>query len=225
MIVQDAHQSGRFDASDDERAAMLTALAQVATVGVLTEAVGVLPIEGWLSAGAETKVFFDTSAWVLEEHGKTSLPTPPWHRGSSLRTTVDLTWALLSDVDTGLTLLRVGGHLPAHLFKKPQAVANQAALTALGPALKALRTEHRPDVTTASFDFNRPLSSGKQRGIIREAVRGNHLKLVVPPKATRGLRKIDGFLTSGDLPEPSMLPKAKGFDHTGVSLLVAGCPR
>jgi len=225
VIVQDFHQSGFHGVTQDQWAAMNTAAGKVATVGVVTESVGFHAIEGWASTGRETKVIFDTSAWVLEEHGTKSLPTPEWRRGNSTRTSVDLTWALLSDLDTGLLLLRVGGHLPAHLFRKAQKAANQAALDQLGPTLEALMTEHRPDVATVSCDFNRSLGRADQRRIIHKAVHGTGLRLVVPPKATHAIRKIDGFLTTGELPEPHMLPKARGFDHRGVSLLAAGCPR
>ena len=224
MIVRDAHQSGRFDASAAQATVMLGGLAKAANVGVVTEAKRIEAPSAWGRAGDETKVLWDAAKWKAEAHGTEVIPTPTWKRGTGVRTSVEITWALLRH-SSGLLLLRGGGHLPAHLYRPSQKRANQAALDALADVLEPLLTAHKPNVATFSFDFNRDLRSSKQRQIIREAVTGTGLALVVPPKGTHGFRKIDGFLTTGGLPRAEMLPKRKGFDHRGIGLRLCGCSR
>jgi hypothetical protein len=63
-----------------------------------------------------------------------------------------------------------------------------------------------------------------QRRIVREAFAGTGLHLVVPPKGTHGLRKIDALLTTAPLATAEMLPRAKGFDHRGFVVKSCGCP-
>ena len=224
MIVRDAHESGRFDAPDAQERKMLGNLARRAIVGVVTEAVGLKPLDGWLTYGKETKVLWEDATWELIDSGTESLPTPNWKRGTSKRTTVDITWAVLRHRKKGLTLLRLGGHLPAHLIKPSQKAANQAALDTLGPLVEQLIAEHAPDITTASFDLNRNLRRKSQRLIVREAFMGTGLRLVVPPKGTHRLAKIDGLFTTGDLPDPEMLPRVKRYDHRGVAMRSCACP-
>lgn len=223
MILRDAHQSGRFDATQPERFVMLARLADAADVGLDTEAVGLDMIPGWASRGRETKVLWDDSTWQHQAHDTEEVPTPEWQRGTSRRKSVEIAWALLRHRKTGVMLLRLGGHLPAHLFNRAQLAANQAALDALGPLVLRLQAEHSPDVTTASFDFNRDMRRSAARRIVREAVKDTGLHLVVPPEGTRGRRKIDAFLTDGPLATADMLPRSKGFDHRGATLASCAC--
>ena len=224
MIVRDAHQSGRFDAPDAQERVMLGNLAHRANVGVVTEAVGLKSLDGWGSYGHETKVLWDDADWTLVASGTESLTTPTWKRGTSRRETVDITWAVLRH-RKGPVLLRLGGHLPAHLIRPSQKAANQAALDALGPLVERLAAEHSPDITTASFDLNRDMRRKSQRLIVREAFKGTGLQLVVPPKGTHNLRKIDALLTTGDLPRAEMLPRVKRYDHRGFAVRAAACPQ
>jgi len=230
VIVRDAHQSGRFDAPDAQERKMLGNLARAAIVGVVTEAVHpsgahLKPLDGWKTSGKETKVVWDDSAWDLAASDVESLTTPDWKRGRRAMQSVDITWVLLRHRKTGLTLLRLGGHLPAHLYRASQRAANQAALDALGPLIERLIAEHAPDITTASFDLNRNLRRKSQRLIVREAFKGTGLHLVVPPKGTHRLAKIDALLTSGDLPDPEMLPRVKRYDHRGFAVRACACPK
>jgi hypothetical protein len=227
VILRDAHQSGRFDATDAEEGRMLGDLDKAANIGLITEAKAItdddLP-EGWDCEGDETKVVWDAAKWDLVTFAIRSIPTPTWKRGASKRDTVDITVCQMMHAKTDLTLLRLGGHLPAHLFHKAQLAANKAALDALGPLVQSLQAAHSPDVTTASFDLNRDMRRRSQRRIVREAFAGTGLHLVVPPKGTRGLRKIDALLTTAPLATAEMLPKAAGFDHRGFSVRSCGCP-
>lgn len=223
MILRDAHQSGRFDVTTVEAKLMVRSLAEEATVGVVTEAKDLHFAGSWRSVGDETKIAWDDTVWELLDHGVEAVPTPDWKRGTSRRKSVEIAWALLRHRKTGLTLLRLGGHLPAHLFNRAQLAANQAALDALGPLVLRLQAEHSPDITTASFDFNRDMRRRAARRIVREAVKDTGLHLVVPPEGTRGRRKIDAFLTDGPLAAVDMLPRSKGFDHRGAALASCAC--
>lgn len=224
MIVRDAHQSGFHGVTQDQWTTMLTSLAGRANVGVATESVGFEPIDGWDYRGHETKVVWDASRWEHGANGVESIPTPAWKRGTGTRTSVEVEWALLRNIRTGLLLLRGGGHLPAHLFRSAQLAANKAALDGLAGVLQGVQGKHPADVCTLSFDFNRALERASQRRIIQQAVAGTSLDLVVPPSSTLRLRTIDGFLTTGDLPVAGMLDRCKGFDHRGTTLASCGCP-
>lgn len=220
MIVRDSHQSGFHGATQTQWEDAVLALS---SVGVVTESVGFKAPEGVGSVGRETRILFREDRWTVEHHGVEHITTPRWTRGRDQRETVDITWALLRH-RSGLSLLRFGGHLPAHLFNAAQLAANKTALDGLAGVVEPLQAHYSPDVTTGSLDFNRNLKAASQRRIIREACGETGLRLVVPPKATRRLRTIDGFLTTGDLASAGMLDRRKGFDHRGASLVSCGCP-
>jgi hypothetical protein len=224
MILRDAHQSGHAIALAVDDLAALQGIANAATVGVLTEAVGVKMLDGWASVGHETRVVYDEARWQLMAQGVESAPTPAWKRGRSPRTSVEFAWALLRHKRTGVTLLRVGGHLPAHLYKPSQRRATEAALTALGPLILRLDAQYDPAVITASFDFNRDLTRASQRKLIEDSVAGTGLRLVAPPKSTLGRRTIDGYLTNGPLAAVRMLPRVHRYDHRGSVLACCACP-
>lgn len=224
MIVRDSHQSGRFDAKPAERVTMLEGIADAATVGVVTEAVGLDMLDGWKSSGHETKVIWDDAIWELVNHGTESIATTEWKRGTSRRKSVEITWALLRHRKTGLLLLRLGGHLPAHLFRAAQLAANKAALDALAGIILALVARFSPDLITLSMDANRNMRRKPQRRIVREALQGTGLHLVVPPEGTRGRAKIDVAATSSALFLAAMFAEVVGFDHTGFEVDSCGCP-
>jgi hypothetical protein len=57
VIIRHAHQSGRFDATPDQQAAMLARFTAACSVGVVTEAGGIERApEGWDMVGDETKI-------------------------------------------------------------------------------------------------------------------------------------------------------------------------
>lgn len=216
--MRDIHQSGRFDATNARRLNLFTEIDDAGSVGLVTEGIGLNLPPSWVSFGTETKVVWRDRSWERMEHGVESIPTPTWKRGTSSRTSVEVTWALLRHKKRDLRLLRGGGHLPAHLSASSQGAANRAALNGLKAAIWPIvqRLEH--DQVTLSFDFNRNLRSPLQRRIVQGSVPGTGLHLVVPPKGTHGLRKIDAFLTTGESPECTMLDPSAGFDHRGACL-------
>jgi hypothetical protein len=216
--MRDVHQSGRFDATTSRRLAVGSVIEDAASVGLLTEGVGFALVPGWLSSGNETKVVWRDITWEMEDHGLESISTPPWRRGTALRTSVEIEWALLRHKKRGITLFRGGGHLPAHLFLPKQLAANRAALNGLKAAIWPKVVRVKPDHVTLSFDFNRDLRFARQRRIVQQSVPDTDLRLVVPPEGTRLMRKIDGFLTTGDSAECAMLDRSAGFDHRGVRL-------
>jgi hypothetical protein len=216
--MRDVHQSGRFDATHDRRLAVGSVIEDAASVGLLTEGVGFALLSGWLSSGNETRVLWRDSSWEMTEHGLEPIATPPWKRGTALRKSVEIPWALLRHRKRGVTLLRGGGHLPAHLFLPKQLAANRAALDGLRAAIVPVIERLQPDQVTLSFDFNRDLRFARQRRIVQRSVRDTGLRLVVPPEGTRLMRKIDAFLTTGESPECTMLDRSAGFDHRGTCL-------
>lgn len=225
MIIRDAHQSGHAIASVDQDQVALGGIAAAATVGVLTEGVGVRMLDGWACRGHETKVLWNAAKWTRVADGVESIATPAWKRGRSPRESVEITWALLQHVKWGVTLLRAGGHLPAHLFMRSQRAANEAALKGLAGVLEPIMGDHNPNVSTASFDLNRPVNDASQRRAVQSAVEGTGLRLIVPPQPTLGRRTIDAFLTTGPLAQAAMLPRVRGYDHRGAVLASCGCPK
>jgi len=214
----DGHQSGRFDATDVEDRAMVDQLTSKCSVAVVTEGIGLarhFPA-GWGVVGRETIIAFDSDVWELLEHDIESVRTPAWKRGVSNRESVEFTWALLRHRVTGATLLRVGGHLPAHLYRRAQRAANLAALRGLGPILRRLIRDHTPDEVDLSCDFNRELRLRRNRDLIERSVRGvgMPLHLIVPPRSTLRLRKIEGFVATRGV--CTMLDRRRGYDHRGI---------
>lgn len=218
VTFSDGHQSGRFDANDTQDRAMVDQLTAKCSVAVVTEARGLarhFPA-GWGVVGDETLIAFDSDVWDLLDHGIESAPTPAWRRGGSRRESVEFTWGLLRHRVTGETLLRVGGHLPAHLYLAAQRAANRAALLALGPILRRLIHEHRPDDFDLSCDFNRELRLKRNRDLIERSVRniGIDVHLIVPPRPTLRLRKVEGFVARRGT--CTMLDRKRGYDHRGI---------
>ena len=223
MILRDAHQSGHAIAKNSDDQAALQGIANAATVGVITEAVGMRMLPGWGSVGNETRVVYEEAKWERVAGGVESVSTPAWKRGRSARKTVEYTWAVLRHKRAGVTLLRIGAHLPAHLYRPSQARANKTALKALGPFVNRLAAEHDPDFITVSADFNRNLTRPATKKLITEAVHGTGLRLHVPPKPTLRSRTIDGYLTTGPLAGVRMLPRVTRYDHRGSVLACCAC--
>jgi hypothetical protein len=220
VIVDDGHQGGRFDATDKQKTAMGKQIADTLKVCLLTEAVGFDPPPGWGQIRGETKVLFDRKVWRRTESGKLVIPTPEWVRGTDRRDTVEFTWGLLTDAKTRKrTLLRGGGHWPAHLTDRAQKAANDAVLAQMGPLLADLIKQTKPDETSFSWDVNRDLRLERNRALVTKALKGTGLHLVVPPQATFGAqRKIDCFAISSALWTRHMLARKTGFDHRGAWL-------
>lgn len=215
-VLNTGHQSGRFDARPLQRRGMMHQLTETSRAWVLTEAVGENMPDGYRSVGHETRVGYGVGRWHLADDGVESLRTGPWKRGTSRRRSVDITWGLLEDKSTTATLLRFGGHLPAHLDDPDQEAANETALLAMGPLIRELIAEFAPDKSIGSLDFNRELTLARNRKLIERAMRGTGLDLIVPPKPTHHGRTIDGFLANaGDV---TMLRPKPGYDHRGAVL-------
>jgi hypothetical protein len=216
--MRDIHQSGRFDTTIPRRLNLFAQIDDAGSVGLVTEGIGLRLPDDWRSSGLETKVVWRDRSWERMEHGIESIPTPDWMRGTSVRNSVEVTWALLRHKKRDVRLLRGGGHLPAHLSKPDQLAANRAALDGLKATIWPIVQDLDPDQVTLSFDFNRDLRRPSQRRIVQGSVGGTGLQLVVPPKGTRLKRKIDAFLTTGESPECTMLDRSAGFDHRGACL-------
>jgi hypothetical protein len=220
VILHDAHQSGRFDASLAERRAMLAQISTRAWLGGVTEGVGLDMLPGWRAIGHESKVVWNNHDFILEDHQQVAIPTPPWRRGSMQMNSVTLQAALLR-IHRSAKVLRVVGHLPAHLYDPRQLRANRAALAGMTHALRPLIREWQPTLTNVSLDLNRDLRRLPQREIVQQAFLHLSLHLVVPPKGTHHRRKIDAFLTSSAMHEATMLDRISGFDHRGIRLRVS----
>lgn len=211
------HQSGKFNAKIPQKALMLDHAFAQSQSGVVTEGVGLdIPsrFKNWHMVGHETKVFWSDLRFKEIDHEQLVVRTPDWKRGTLDKDSVEFMYACLEDKQHGLRLLRVGGHLPAHLYKPSQRRANIAALHGLEPALRPLIGDLKPDKIIISCDFNRELRLKKNRELIEHAVHGLGLRLIVPPKATHGrLHVIDGALA--DYGHASMLDWVNGYDHRG----------
>lgn len=225
MIIRHAHQSGHVTASAAQQAATGEEIARHSDVAGLTEALRAVAPAGWGMVGHECKILFDEALWDLTGHGTVSIPTPPWKRGKSRRTSVEIEWAKLTAPGSGFVLLRPIWHLPAHLFRTAQRRANAAALDGFAAALGPVVAKTQPDEVTGSGDNNLPLTSARTAARITDAVAPLGLRLVVPPKATRGLRTIDGFLTTARLHDVGMLAREPGFDHRGARMRTCACER
>lgn len=221
--MRDAHQSGHAAATRRQHVRALQQLTDACSVGVLTEAVGVPVPAGWRRTPTETAVLWDDARWLRRDSGVARILTPPWTRGTSRRTSVDLGWGLLENRASGRTLLRVGGHHPAHLDDPDQKAANDAVLEELGITLRRLHDHTRPDVLTYSADWNLDVRHVDNAREIRHTARSSGLRmtLVVPPKPTIGLirgRTIDAALTTAAAEQlPAMLDRVRGYDHRGFT--------
>lgn len=214
-IVDDNWQGGRYDATLAQTRVAVNQIVKSGTIGAMSEALKVSMPDGWLCRGHECKVMWNDAVWKRVESGVIVIDTPPWKRGTSHRVTVELTWVLLKHRTSGATLLRVAGHLPAHLTDPAQRAANAAALKALPKRVMALAHQTGADEVSISLDLNRDLRLQRNQDAMNRLLRGTGLELVIPPKGTFGQRKIDCFIVSTGLHTRHMLESRKGFDHQG----------
>lgn len=214
-IVEDNWQGGRYDATLAQTRVAVNQIVKNGSVGAMSEAHKVSMPDGWLARGHECKVMWDDTVWKRIESGVIVIDTPPWKRGTDRRTTVELYWVLLKHRRSGVTLLRIAGHLPAHLSDPAQKAANTAALRALPKAVMALAHQANADEVSISLDLNRDLRLQRNQDAMNRLLRGTKLDLVIPPKGTFGQRKIDCYIVSTGLHTRHMLEPRKGFDHQG----------
>jgi hypothetical protein len=215
MIIEDGWQGGRYDATAVQRRAAVAQMTRWCTVGAMSEAEDISAPEGWNASGQECKVLWDTEEWRKVESGVAHIRTPRWKRGTSERDEVLLTWVLLKHKRTGVLLLRVASHLPAHLADPHQKAANAAALKQLGKIVSTLAGKTGADEVSVTLDLNRDLRLKRNQDLVRRYLRGTGLHLVVPPRGTFGQRKIDCFIVSTGLYTRHMFEPRKGFDHQG----------
>lgn len=216
MIIEDAWQGGRFDATRAERAvAVRRIIASGCTVAGMSEAKDLRVPAGWEMHGDESRVFFDTSVWTPRRAGTIVIRTGNWRRGASERDTVEFPWVPLVHPRSKVRLLRAVGHFPAHLTDPDQKAANTTALKALPERIAALMASTGADECSLSMDLNRDLRLKRNQDLVRRSFKGTGLHLVIPPKGTYGQRKIDCFLVTTGLYVRHMLAPAKGFDHQG----------
>jgi hypothetical protein len=197
---------------------MMDQIVANSSTAVLTEGMGVKPARGWGMRGRETRQYWNKNKWDFHEVLHCFIDTPTWVRGTREMRHVPLELVLLSHDE--VSLLLGGGHLPAHLSKASQRVANEVALAGLKSAVLPLIKEYQPTVTTLFFDVNRDLRLEKNRELLKKSVRGTGLKLVALPKPDLGGRKISCFFTDGLKPEAEMLHRIPGYDHRGGLLRV-----
>lgn len=218
VVLEDDHQSGRYDAVPRQRLAMNHQIAQTAHLAVITEYQGLKwLIHGWGEHGTESRIVWDQSFWKPRAHGHVSIPTVDWKRGTSKRSSLDIPWVFLEAVDFDLTMLRGGGHTPAHLSDPAQARANEQVLQGLAQKFRPIIGDHHPDQVSLSFDFNRKLTLARNADLINHAAKPLGLHLLVPPGTThRPANRIDGFLVSKGTDKQEMLDWVPGFDHRGV---------
>jgi hypothetical protein len=217
---RDGHQSGRYDATSQQRRAMGRQLADLCSVCLITEYAGTeFPIPGWGQTGQESVIIFDRAHWALKDHGTVHIPTNEWVRGTDSRHSVAVTWALLYHLRLGIHLFRGGGHLPAHLSHYAQKAANLKALHGLEHFLKPVLARHKHDVATLSFDLNQPLTLKPVRELVGSSVEGLGMRLHVPPAATHKPRHtIDGAMSTAPA-KLEMMGWRAGYDHRGFRIL------
>ena len=216
FVIEDDHQSGRFDAVPRERLRMNHQIAQTANIGLITEYQGLdWLIHGWGEHGTESRIVWDQSVWSIKHKDSVVIKTGPWKRGTSDRESLDVPWGLLDHA--GFTLLRGGGHTPAHLDDPRQLHANDAVLAGLTPAFRQIIGDLKPDAVSLSFDLNRQVTLARNQAQIEDAVKGLGLHLLVPPGTThKPGRRIDAFLVSRGKDEQEMLSWLAGYDHRGI---------
>lgn len=215
-MFHDDHQSGKFKATSGQRRAANYQIALTCSVAALTEQSGMpFLINGWRHHGDETRIVWNTEKWHCLGFGESAIRTVRYKRGTDTRTSVPVTWVALERRQGGLVLVRFAGHPPAHLFNRAQRAANRQFFRGLESKIAPVAKHYRPDEVTGSFDLNRHLGLERNRELVQDSVDGLGLDLLVPPRPTRGLRKIDGFVTNarGGL---SMLDRVTGYDHRGI---------
>jgi hypothetical protein len=208
-------QGGRFDATTAEWYAMLSRNAKRCSKLGVSEAVDRGPLQGWDMAGGECATTWNTKVWTKNKSTTIILDTPTWRRGTARRSGVQLEVVLLDHKD-GWDLMDITTHLPAHLYKIFQQRANRAALRKMGPAIAELQRKWQPDETELAMDANRDMRLKRNRRLVREALKGTGMKLVVPPEGTHGKRKIDVRASTSDHHgKGRMFRMRPGFDHRG----------
>lgn len=208
-------QGGRFDANRPQRHSMLTLNGRKTPLFGVSEAYGLHPLEGWGMAGGECVSTWDKKVWRLKHHGVVHMPTARWIRGTSVRHTVELYYALMENVDDW-TLLDLRQHLPAHLPNIFQARANTSALNQLDRHILRLQELLDPDETDYAADVNRDMRLQKNRDLMRRSLAGTGMELILPPRGTHGDRKIDVRASTCDRHGPGvMFGKRPGYDHVG----------
>lgn len=219
LLIEDDHQSGRFDATKRERLAMNHQIAQTSVVALITEYHGLgFAINGWGEEGDETRLVWDRDFWNVKDRGAVRIMTGPWKRGANERDDLILPWVLLSSEEyPEFTLLRGGGHTPAHPDDPDQARANEKVFAGLAPGFREIVGDHKPKQTSLSFDTNRQLTVARNVEFINKSVKPLGLHLLVPPGATRKPgHRIDAFVVSRGKDEQNMLNWIDGYDHRGI---------
>lgn len=215
--IADAHQSGHAPARDAQVHHAFLELSKHCSVGVWTEARNLKVARGWDKTKGETSIFWQKRTWQLLETDISNIPTPRWKRGTAHRTTFELHWALLQNLNDGKLLLRAGGHHPSRLYTRSHARANDAILLALPGMLHDLMKKHEPDDFAYSADWNMDL---RRETKVQRAERVTHqikmgCMLHVPPAATIGRRRrIDAVITDGPA-KLKMADRQRGLDHRG----------
>jgi hypothetical protein len=208
------HQGGRFTALPLQQQLMLKGNRKRCSVFGVTEGIGLPRIEGFGRRGHECKFYFDKQVWDYRDHDVESVKTNRWVRGTSARTTVEFEYIILEHQIQQWKLLRVEGHLPAHLFIPAQRRANEAALHHLGEIIREFQDEFQPDETDLGLDLNRDLRLDRNVKLVERSLKGTGVKVIMPPHGTFKARKIDLLGSTAD-GNPHMLPSWKGYDHTG----------
>lgn len=216
--MRTAGQGGRFDATDHQDDKMMDQVKAACTNAILTEGIGVDAPRGWSFQGRETRQYFDNKIWDVKAHHRLRVPTPDWVRGTKPMDHFPLEVTLLARPNR--TVLLGGGHFPAHLTKKNQRLANEAALAGLRKALLPVMEDLKPDITNLFFDVNRDLKLEKNRKLVKKSIEGTGLKLAMLPKPDLNGRYISMFLTTASEWETEMLDRILGYDHRG-GLLIA----
>jgi hypothetical protein len=195
---------------------MLRKNAQRCSKFGISEAVNRQPLHGWAMEGDECVTTWDTKVWRLVDAVTIALPTPTWRRGTARRSSVRLEAVKLEHIDGGWTLADITAHLPAHLAKVFQQRANREALRKMGPAIIRLQAQWQPDETELAMDANRDMRLKRNRRLVRKALEGTGMKLVIPPEGTHGKRKIDVRASTSDHHgKGRMFRMRPGFDHRG----------
>lgn len=223
-MFHDIHLSGFHGVTHKQRRNADNMVADEASVAALTERHDLnFNIPGWGQYGNETKIVWMTRKWELLDAGTITIPTGPWSRGTHPENNVKIAWGFLERKPGHggpFTLLRLGFHFPAHLYKSRQQAANLDAFRSQGEQILRLQSRLGPDETTESGDGNRDFRLSKNRKLMQHGLAGTHMNVRVPPGRTiRGAlgRRIDVYATTApQASNLSMLPWLDGYDHRGI---------
>lgn len=206
-------QAGRFTATKTQHDNMFNVLSQECSVFGISEAVGVEIPTGLQAVGGESRIVWDTKIRHLVHDGVIHIPTPLWKRGTSLRHSVELWWALLANnTNPDQTLLALAAHPPAHLHNL---LANRAFFRKLAPEVIGLQAKYDPKRTRITMDANRKMQKARQQKYVTQHLVGTGLNLAVPPKPTHGRNTIDLMATTEEHSDLVMFKPLPGYDHTG----------